>query len=129
MLMYEIIIEFPDLNEKIDVELDDVYSPKTVKAILEKLPINTVINRWGDELYTEPISVKVVLENAKSTVNLMDVAYWPQGNALCLFFGPTPISKSNEIKPYSPVNVIGRIVSKENVIKKVNDSTKVIIRK
>ena len=127
--MYEIIIEFPDLNEKIDVELDDVYSPKTVKAILEKLPINTVINRWGDELYTEPISVKVGLENAKSTVNLMDVAYWPQGNALCLFFGPTPISKSNEIKPYSPVNVIGRIDSKENVIKKVNDSTKVIIRK
>lgn len=129
MLMYEIIIEFPDLNEKIDVELDDVYSPKTVKAILEKLPINTVINRWGDELYTEPIPVKVGLENAKSTVNLMDVAYWPQGNALCLFFGPTPISKSNEIKPYSPVNVVGRIISKENAIKKVNDSTKVIIRK
>ncbi|NMJ86459.1 MAG: hypothetical protein EX285_01210 [Thaumarchaeota archaeon] len=129
MLMYEIIIEFPDLNEKIDVELDDVYSPKTVKAILEKLPINTVINRWGDELYTEPIPVKAGLENAKSTVNLMDVAYWPQGNALCLFFGPTPISKSNEIKPYSPVNVIGRIVSKENAIKKINDSTKVIIRK
>ncbi len=127
--MYEIIIEFPDLNEKIDVELDDVYSPKTVKAILEKLPINTVINRWGDELYTEPIPVKAGLENAKSTVNLMDVAYWPQGNALCLFFGPTPISKSNEIKPYSPVNVIGRIVSKENAIKKINDSTKVIIRK
>ena len=59
----------------------------------------------------------------------MDVAYWPQGNALCLFYGPTPISNGNEIKPYSPVNVIGRIISKGNIAKKVDDSTKVIIRK
>ena len=129
MVMHKIIIEFPHLNEKVSVELDDERAPKTVKAILEKLPIKAVINRWGDELYTEPMPVKVGAENAKSAVNLMDVAYWPQGNALCLFFGPTPISKSNKIEPYSPVNVVGRIVSKENIAKKVNDSTKVIIRK
>jgi len=129
MVMHKIIVEFPDLNEEVGVELNDGSAPKTVKAILDKLPIEVMINRWGDELYTEPMPVKVGTENAKSTVNLMDVAYWPQGNALCLFYGPTPISSGNEIKPYSPVNVIGRIISKENIAKKVDDSTKVIIRK
>lgn len=129
MVAYKIIIEFQKMKEEVIVELSEESAPETVKAILAKLPIEVMINRWGDELYTEPIPVKVRPENAKSAVNLMDVAYWPEGNALCLFFGPTPISKGNEIKPYSPVNVVGRIVSKENMAKKVNDSTKVIIRK
>lgn len=129
MVVHKIIIEFPEMKEKANVELSEESAPETVKAILAKLPIEVMINRWGDELYTEPIPVKVRPENAKSAVNLMDVAYWPEGNALCLFFGPTPISKGNEIKPYSPVNVVGRIVSKENMAKKVSDSTKVIIRK
>ncbi len=129
MVRHTIIFEFPDINEKASVELDDESAPKAVKAILEKLPIEVMINRWGDELYTEPMAVKVGTENAKSTVNVKDVAYWPQGNALCLFFGPTPISEGNEIKPYSAVNVVGRIVSKENVARKINNSTEVIIRK
>lgn len=129
MATHKIVVEFPEINEKVDVELNERSAPKTVSAILQKLPIEVTINRWGDELYTEPLPVKIGSENAKSVVDLMDVAYWPQGSALCLFFGPTPISKGNEIKPYSPVNVIGRIVSKENVVRKVSDSTKVIIRK
>lgn len=129
MVAHKIIIEFPEMKEEVIVELSEGNAPETVKAILAKLPIEIMINRWGDELYTEPMPVKVGSENAKSVVTLMDVAYWPEGNALCLFFGPTPISKGNEIKPYSPVNVVGRIVSKENIAKKVNDSTKVIIRK
>lgn len=129
MVAHKIIIEFPEMKEEVIVELSEENAPETVKAILAKLPIEVMINRWGDELYTEPMPVKVGSENAKSVVTLMDVAYWPEGNALCLFFGPTPISKGNEIKPYSPVNVVGRIVSKENIAKNVSDSTKVIIRK
>lgn len=128
MNMQKITVEFPDINEKVSIELNDEIAPKTVKAILEKLPIEAMINRWGEELYTEPLPVKVGEENAKSIVNIMDAAYWPEGDALCLFFGPTPISKGNEIKPYSPVNVIGKIVSK-NILKKIDDSIKVIIRK
>jgi len=126
---HKIIVELPEIDAEVSVELDDKQAPKTVHAILEKLPIKVKINRWGDELYTDPMPVKVKEENAKSLVNLMDVAYWPQGQGLCLFFGPTPISKGNEIKPYSPVNVIGKIVSKENIARKVNDSTTVIVRK
>ena len=129
MSRHKLVVEFPEIGVLVDLELDDKQAPKTVQAILEKLPIKVKINRWGDELYTDSMPVKAKEENAKSLVELMDVAYWPQGQGLCLFFGPTPISKGNEIKPYSPVNVIGKIVSKENIAKRVDDSTSVIIRK
>jgi hypothetical protein len=63
-------------------------------------------------LYTEETPVKIDEENAKSVVDLLDVAYWPEGGALCFFYGLTPTSKQNKIIPYSPVNIIGRIKSK-----------------
>jgi len=62
VVIYRIIVEFPDLNEKVYLELNEESAPKTVKAILEKLPVEVVINRWGDELYTEPLPVKVGTE-------------------------------------------------------------------
>jgi uncharacterized protein len=94
----KISIKFTD-SEKTDyIELDDSQSPKTVKAILDNLPIEVKINRWGDEMYTDKTSIVAEEENAQSVVNQLDVAYWPQGNALCLFYGPTPIS--NLLKKY-----------------------------
>jgi uncharacterized protein len=105
-------LEFSELREKVAIELDDSQSPKTVKAIIENLPIRVAINRWGDELYTDGIAIKAEEENARSVVNLMDVAYWPEGSALCFFYGPTPTSKQGKIMPYSPVNIIGRIMTK-----------------
>jgi hypothetical protein len=125
---HKVRVELPEINAMVKLELDDEIAPKTVKAIIGNLPIRVKINRWGDELYTDPIPVKVNEENAKSLVNIMDVAYWAEGQGLCLFFGPTPISKGNEIKPYSPVNVIGKIVSSENAAKLVEESTAAIIR-
>src|SRR5919198_4452544 len=102
-------LEFSELDEIIAIELDDSQSPKTVRAIIDSLPIEVTINKWGDELYTDETPVKVEEENAKSLVSLLDVAYWPEGSALCFFYGPTPISKRGKIVPYSPVNMIGRI--------------------
>ena len=66
----------------------------------------------------------------KSEVNLLDVAFWPEGSALCLFYGSTPISKPNKIEPYSPVNIVGHIVTEQgDIINKVKDTTKVIIKR
>ena len=92
-------IVFPDLDDKIvRLELDDSISPKTYKAILDNLPVEVSINRWGEELYTDRTIIAVEQEdNAKTEVNELDVAYWPEGNALCLFYGPTPISKDGKI--------------------------------
>jgi len=48
---------FTDINREVSIELDDSHSPKTVNAILENLPIEVNINRWGDELYTEKTQI------------------------------------------------------------------------
>ena len=105
-------LEFSELRKKVAIELDDSHSPKTVKAIIESLPIRVTINRWGDELYTNSTGVKMEEENPRPVVNLLDVAYWPEGSALCFFYGPTPTSKQDKIMPYSPVNIIGRTIRK-----------------
>ncbi|MCA9820754.1 MAG: hypothetical protein KC440_08555, partial [Nitrosarchaeum sp.] len=60
-----------------------------------------------------------VEENAKSFVQVNDVAYWPTGKAICLFFGPTPISQTNKIEPASPVNVIGKIINPDKSVIKI----------
>jgi len=91
--------------------LDNSLSPKTFQAILDHPPVKVKINRWGDELYTDLTEIDVQAEeNAKRDVNELEVAYWPEGKALCLFFGPTPISKDGKILAYSPVNIVGKIL-------------------
>ena len=127
----EISIEFTELNQSILVELNDSKAPKTIKRILDNLPIKVKINRWGDELYTDKTTISAEEENPKSIVSLSDVAYWPEGNAICLFLGPTPISKEpNKILPYSPVNVVGKIItsSTADILEKVKESTTVFIK-
>jgi len=103
-------------SSNILLELDDTYSPNTVNDLIEKLPFTVNLNVWGDEIYTSESPISQPEENAKSPVQLNDVAYWPTGKAICLFYGPTPIGKSGEIIPASPVNIIGKIVSPDKTI-------------
>ena len=98
-------------SSNILLELDDTYSPNTVHDLIENLPFTVDLNVWGDEIYTSKSPISQPEENAKSPVQLNDVAYWPTGKAICLFYGPTPIGKSGEITPASPVNIIGKIIS------------------
>jgi hypothetical protein len=123
---------FPDINREILLELDDSRSPKTFQAILENLPVEINITKWGDELYTEGTQISAIEENAKKEVDYLDVAYWPEGNALCLFYGPTPISKDGQILAYSPVNIVGKIMSngneKDELLSVIKDNTKVIFK-
>ena len=128
----KIKVLFPDIDKEISIELDDSRSPKTVQAILENLPIQVSITRWGDELYTEKTQIIAEEEDAKREVNFLDVAYWPEGNALCLFYGPTPISKDGQILAYSPVNIVGRIIphddEKDDLLEKTKENTRVIFK-
>ncbi len=98
------------------------------KALLDNLPIKAKINKWGDELYTERTCSAANQENAESILKPSDVAYWPQGSAICLFLGPTPISKSTaEILPYSPVNFVVKIVSEAPSPDQIKDDSTLII--
>ena len=128
----KIKVLFPDIDREISIELDDSRSPKTVQAILENLPIQVDITRWGNELYTEKTQIIAEEEEAKREVNFLDAAYWPEGNALCLFYGPTPISKDGHILAYSPVNIVGRIIlhdnEKDDLLAKIKENTRVIFK-
>jgi len=116
--------------ENINIELDDAFSPKTCKDILDSLPFSVNAHLWGEEIYTDESPISQAEENAKALVDLNDVAYWPSGKAICLFFGPTPIGKKGEIKPYSPVNVVGKITDPEkSILENFNDGTKISFRK
>ena len=123
MAVKKIAITIEDL--KVGASLDD---SETAKKIWEALPIESRVNTWGDEIYFS-IPVNVGLENAKEVVSEGDLGYWPPGNAFCIFFGLTPASQGDEIRPASPVNIFGKVIGDSKVFKKISSGAKIIIEK
>ena len=106
-------------------ELNDT---PTANLVWDSLPIEASGSTWGDEIYFRtPISAEE--DNAREVVDMGDVAYWPPGQALCLFFGPTPASQGDEIRPASAVNVLGRIEGDATVLKQVRSGSEVRVEK
>lgn len=93
---------------------------ETALKIFNILPINSAVNVWGEEIYFT-IPVRMGEENAKETVGLGDIAYWPEGSALCIFFGTTPVSKGDEIRPISAVNVVGKVEGDRKIYQELLD--------
>ena len=106
-------------------ELND---SKTADAIWDALPIEAKAQTWGDEIYFG-IPVRAEADRAKEVVALGDLGYWPPGDAFCIFFGPTPASRGDEIRPASPVNVVGRVTGDATVFKKVRAGTRVTLER
>jgi len=107
-----------------EAELNDT---RTAQAIWEALPIKGSANIWGDEIYFS-IPLRFKLEAGQEVVSIGDLGYWPDGNAFCIFFGPTPVSQGDEIRPASPVTVFGKVIGDAKVFKKVAAGTKITIR-
>jgi len=111
------LVQIKILNSSdIVLELDDRTSPNTVTDMVESLPFTVSLNTWGDEIYPSESPVAQSEENSKEIVDLYDVAYWPTGKAICLFYGSTPIGTSDKITPASPVNIIGKIISPNKMV-------------
>lgn len=106
-------------------ELND---SKTATAIWQALPLEATAETWGDEIYFG-IPVRAETDGAKEVVAMGDLAFWPPGHAFCIFFGPTPASRGNEIRPASPVNVVGRVGGDATVFKKVRAGTRVTLER
>jgi len=79
-------------------------NPETRAAIERALPLEGEATRWGAELYFGS-NVDLPAESARAEVEPGALAYWPQGNGICLFWGPTPASTGDEPRAASPVNV------------------------
>ena len=106
----------------------DLNDTRTAQEIWETLPIKGRINLWGDEIYLS-IPLNLELELGQELVSIGDLGYWPQGNAFCIFFGPTPISQGEEIRPASPVSVFGKIIGDANVFKKAATGMEITVRR
>ncbi|MEX0762895.1 MAG: cyclophilin-like fold protein [Dehalococcoidia bacterium] len=101
----------------------------TSDKIWDALPITGRVQTWGDEIYFSiPVSADED-EDAQETVDMGAVGYWPPGKALCLFFGPTPMSNGNEIRPASAVNVSGSIEGDATVLKRVPDGAEITVER
>jgi hypothetical protein len=83
-------------------------NPETRAAIRDALPVGGDATRWGDELYFS-IPVDVEPESTQTAVPVGALAYWPAGNALCLFWGPTPASQESEPRAAGPVAVVADV--------------------
>ncbi len=99
----------------------ELSSGKTSDAIWDALPIENTVNTWGDEIYFDIPVTSTLDETAKEVVEKGDLGYWPAGKAFCIFFGPTPASQGDEIRPASAVNIVGRVEGDTDVFKRVQD--------
>ncbi len=106
-----------------------LYETNCAKKIYELLPIESIINEWGDEFYFSIPLTFPLDDTATKKVKVGDIGYWPPGNALCIFFGPTPISNTDEPIPASEVNIVGRVLDNVETLKSLKGSKKIIIEK
>lgn len=122
--MKKIFISVEDIN--IEAELND---SKTAEKIWDLLPVEGRVNTWGNEIYFS-IGEEIKLEDtANEVVSMGDLAYWPPGEAFCLFFGKTPASQGDDIRAASPVNIFGKVIGDLQVFKQVASGMKISIRK
>ncbi len=102
-------------DEVFEATLTADFSPKTVAKIMAALPIESEVMTWGDEVYFD-VPVVMDEENARDSVRKGDIGYWPAGNTLCIFYGKTPISTSEDkILPASAVNIVGTIAEPDRL--------------
>jgi hypothetical protein len=111
---------------KLDAELLDT---PTAKAIVAALPLTSAVLTWGEEVYFD-VPVDVPREpDARAVITPGEIAYWPQGPAIAIGFGRTPISKGDETRLASPCNVFAKAVGSVKVLSKIKTGVEVSVSK
>ena len=107
----------------------ELFDTPCANAVANILPVEVRPNEWGDEFYfTIPVETPLD-ETATKKVKAGDIAYWPPGNALAIFFGPTPLSSGIDPVPASEVNLVGRITGDAALLRKAKGAVKIEIEK
>jgi hypothetical protein len=109
-------------DKQVEAELNDSESGR---KIAEALPIEADFSTWGDEIYFS-IPVEMGLEDGKDVVELGELGYWPPGNAFCIFYGATPGSTVDMIRPASAVSPLGRVLDDPEIFKQLSKESNII---
>ncbi len=105
----------------------ELFDTPTAQEVERLLPIEGSVAVWGQEIYFD-IPLETGLEaDARQDVKVGDLGYWPDGPALCIFFGPTPVSTTGEPRAYSPVNVFGRTLDDARALRKVHNGAPILV--
>jgi len=99
----------------------------SVEALLEAIPFKSSIHRWGDEVYFDAPFHCDIEADARARMEVGDVAFWPNGDAIAVFFGPTPASVDEQPMAYSPCNILGRVDGPAERLKSVGEGARVEI--
>ena len=98
------------------------------QEFLNLLPLTIRLSRWGDEYYGDCGASVEEDSSAREVMEVGEIALWPPGNALCLFFGPTPVSTDNRPRAASPVVPIGSVIENPKGLAAFGGSVKVTVR-
>lgn len=101
-------------SETMTLSLED----EAYRELESELPLESRTSTWGDEIY---FAVPAEFESGEQTMNpqVGDIAFWPEGKALCLFFGPTPLSEGDQPRAADDVVIVGTIQDDPELLRNV----------
>lgn len=124
--MTDLILAIDGLRPMV-IKIREKGSP-TIEMMMKKLPIESTVNRWGDEIYFFVDFEAPLEKDARKEMKVGEMAYWPRGPALAIFFGRTPASRSDAPMAASECNIIGKVDASPDELRKARDGAKIILK-
>lgn len=111
----------------ISIDCETLDTP-TAKAILDAIPFTSRASTWGDEVYfSTPLSLERE-PDARELMQLGEIAFWNDGDAIAIGYGETPVSAPGEIRLASPANVWARALNDVTVLAAANSGDPIEVR-